>query len=90
MSDGPAFQKLGFSALHIDAEVLLAELESSLDQLRHLDVRESEPLVKFIHSLTKCGANSGTLSNTSRNTSRPDKAKVAQTSGTGRKQTLAL
>jgi hypothetical protein len=48
MSDGPAYQKLGFSAFHEAAEELLAELELSLDRLRYFDVREYEHLISEI------------------------------------------
>ena len=48
MSDGPVYQKLGFSAFHEDAEELLAEVELSLNRLRYLDVRESEHLISEV------------------------------------------
>jgi hypothetical protein len=51
MSDGGAFQKLGFSGLHKDAEELLAELQLSIDGLRDLEVPESERLVSELQSL---------------------------------------
>ena len=37
MSDGSAFQMLAFSGLGNEAEELLAELQLSVDRLRHLD-----------------------------------------------------
>ena len=51
MSDGPAFQKLGFSGLDKDPEPLLALLQLNLDRLRKLDVRESGHLVSEIETL---------------------------------------